>query len=335
MEAFARALPKAELHVHLEGTLEPELAFALAERHGVRLRFGSVAALRAAYEFDDLQSFLDLYYEGCGVLREAADFHELTWAWLRRVKADGAVHVEPFFDPQTHTARGVAFEAVMEGIVAALERGERELGITWRLILCFLRDRPVAEARATLEAALPFRDRIAGVGLDSAERGRPPGVFREVFARAKAVGLHRVAHAGEEGPAGYVAEALDVLDVERIDHGVRVVEDPALLDRVVRARVPLTMCPLSNLKLKVCRSLAEHPLRDLLRRGACVTIHSDDPAYFGGSLLDNYLAAADALALTEQDLRTCARNSIEASFLPEAEKTRHLAALERSKSHRV
>jgi adenosine deaminase len=325
MEEFVRRLPKAELHLHLEGTLEPEMMFALAERHGIRLRFDSVEALRAAYEFRDLQSFLDLYYEGCQVLRTAEDFHELTWAWLQRAHADGVVHAEPFFDPQSHTARGVPFEAIVEGIGGALDAAERELGITSRLIMCFLRHLPEEAAMATFEAALPFRDRIVGIGLDSTERGHPPSRFRKVFARAKAQGFRLVAHAGEEGPPDYIRQALDVLDVERIDHGVRVVENPELLERVIRDRVPLTVCPLSNVRLKVYSTLLEHPLRELLQWGACVTINSDDPAYFGGYLVDNYVAAARALALDERDLTDCARNSIRASFLPDEDKARHLA----------
>ena len=330
MEEWIRALPKAELHLHIEGTLEPELLFELARRNGVELRFASVEALRRAYAFDDLQSFLDIYYEGMAVLRTERDFHELTRAYLRRARADGVRHAEIFFDPQAHAARGVAFETVIEGIHGALEEGRRELGVSGLLILCFLRHLPAAEAMATLEQALPYRDRLVGVGLDSSELGHPPEAFAAVFERARTEGLRAVAHAGEEGPPGYVWQALDLLHAERIDHGVRCEEDAALLERLVRERVPLTICPLSNVKLHVVDRLEDHNLRRLLERGVRVSIHSDDPAYFGGYVGDNYLAAAEALGLSREDLVTIARNSIEATFLDDGAKAELLAELERT-----
>lgn len=320
IEAFIRGIPKAELHLHIEGTLEPELAFALAAKHGVTLAYPSVAALRAAYEFDDLQSFLDLYYAGAAVLRDEDDFHALTMAYLRRAHADGVVHVEIFFDPQTHTERGVEFATVLNGIRRALADGEREFGISHRLILCFLRHLSAADAMATLEQALPYKDAIAAVGLDSSERGHPPAKFAAVFERARAEGLLAVAHAGEEGPPEYIVEALDVLHVARIDHGVRCEEDPALVERLARTRVPLTVCPLSNVKLCVYRRIEDHNLKRLLDRGLCVTVNSDDPAYFGGYVGANFVAVQRGLGLTKADIARLAANSIEASFLPDTAK---------------
>jgi len=320
IESFIRGIPKAELHLHIEGTLEPELMFALAARHGVALPYASVEELRAAYEFDNLQSFLDIYYAGAAVLRDEQDFHALTFAYLRRAHADGVVHVEIFFDPQTHTERGIAFATVLAGIRRALADGEREFGISHRLILCFLRHLSADDAMRTLEQALPFKDAIAAVGLDSSERGHPPSKFAAVFDRARAEGLLTVAHAGEEGPPAYIVEALDLLKVARIDHGVRCEEDPALLDRLVRERVPLTVCPLSNVKLCVYPRIEQHNLKRLLDRGLCVTVNSDDPAYFGGYVADNYLAVQRGLGLTKADIAALAANSIEASFLPAARK---------------
>jgi adenosine deaminase len=328
LDALAAALPKAELHLHIEGTLEPELMFALAERNGVKLRFPGVEALRAAYAFTDLQSFLDIYYEGAGVLRTARDFDDLTWAYLRRVAGDGARHVEIFFDPQTHTARGIAMATVVEGLFAALERGERDLGISWRLIPCFLRHLDEADAFATLAALEPWRTRFAAVGLDSSEKDHPPSKFARVFARARELGLPAVAHAGEEGPPAYIAEALDLLAVRRIDHGVRCLEDSALVERLRQAAMPLTVCPLSNVKLCVFRRIEDHNLKQLLDRGLIATINSDDPAYFGGYLLDNWRAAARGLGLSGTDLVRLARNSFVASFLDPAAKARHLAAID-------
>jgi len=312
---FVTRLPKAELHLHIEGTLEPELMFALAERHGVKLPYASVDALRAAYDFGDLQSFLDLYYAGADVLRDAADFHALTMAYLERAHADGVVHCEIFFDPQTHTVRGVPFEVVIEGITAALEEGRTRFGITYRLILCFLRHLPESDAQATLDMALPFRDRIDGVGLDSSEQGHPPSDFVNVFRRAGEAGFERVAHAGEEGPPDYIVQALDLLEVSRIDHGVRCIEDDALVARLAAERMPLTVCPLSNQKLQVYPDLRDHPLRRLLDRGVCVTVNSDDPAYFGGYVVDNYLAVQRALDLDGSQLITLARHSFEAAWM--------------------
>jgi adenine deaminase len=317
---FIRKLPKAELHLHIEGTLEPELTFELARKHGVTLKYPSVEALRAAYDFSDLQSFLDLYYAGADVLRDEDDFHALTMAYLRRAHADGVVHVEIFFDPQTHTARGIAFETALDGIRRALADGEREFGISHRLILCFLRHLSAEEAMRTLEQALPHKHAFAAVGLDSSERGHPPSKFTAVFDRARAEGLLTVAHAGEEGPPAYIYEALDLLKVSRIDHGVRCEEDPALVDRLVRERIPLTVCPLSNVKLCVYPRIENHNLKRLLDRGVKVMINSDDPAYFGGYVGANYLAVQRGLGLSDADLVTLARNSITSSFLGDADK---------------
>jgi adenosine deaminase len=322
MEEFLRRIPKAELHLHLEGTLEPEAMFAMARKNGVALRFASVEDVRRAYRFRDLQSFLDIYYEGAQVLRAEEDFFELTAAYLERAAADGVRHAEVFFDPQTHTARGIPFETVVRGIHRALVRGQETLGITSRLILCFLRHLSAQEAAATLEEALPFREWIDGVGLDSSEAGNPPSKFEEVFARARAAGLLAVAHAGEEGPPEYIREALEKLGALRIDHGVRCAEDPALVEELVARRVPLTVCPLSNVRLGVFPSLARHNLKDLLERGLCVTINSDDPAYFGGYVAENYRAAREALDLSREQIVQLAKNSFEASFLTMEEKRR-------------
>ena len=328
MEDFICGIPKAELHLHIEGTLEPELTFALAAKHGVTLAYPTVEALRAAYAFDSLQSFLDLYYAGADVLRDEDDFHALTTAYLKRAHADGVVHVEIFFDPQTHTERGIAFATVLNGIRRALADGERDFGITHRLILCFLRHLSADAAMATLDQALPYREAIAAVGLDSSERGHPPAKFKAVFDRARAEGFLAVAHAGEEGPPGYIVEALDVLKVQRIDHGVRCEEDPALVDRLARTRVPLTVCPLSNVKLCVYKRIEEHNIKRLLDRGLCVTVNSDDPAYFGGYVASNFLAVQRGLNLTRDDIVHLARNSIEASFLPPETKARWTGRIE-------
>jgi len=311
-----RRLPKVELHLHIEGTLEPEMMFSLAAKHGISLPYRTADEVRAAYQFSDLQSFLDLYYAGCNVLRDRRDFYALAMAYFTRAHADNVVHAELFFDPQTHTARGIAMEVVIAGLHDAMADALRRYGITSELILCFLRHLPEADALATLDAALPFRSEIIGVGLDSGERGNPPSNFERVFAKARALGLHPVAHAGEEGPAAYIREAIDLLKVERIDHGVRCDEDPTLLDRLVRDQIPLTMCPLSNQKLCVVRDLREHNFARLLRRGVAVTINSDDPAYFGGYIADNYRATAVALELTADELVRAAENAVRASFLP-------------------
>jgi len=328
MQEFIRGLPKAELHVHIEGTLEPELAIQLAEKHGVRLPHATVEGLRRAYQFSDLQSFLDLYYACGAVLQDEDDFHRLTEAYLRRAHSQGVVHVEIFFDPQAHSARGVALATVLGGMRRALVAAERNVGMTSRLIPCVLRHLSASDAMSMLEQALPHRSAFAAIGLDSSEAGHPPTKFREVFARARREGLPGVAHAGEEGPPAYIREALDVLQVVRIDHGVRCEEDEPLMERLARERIPLTVCPLSNVKLHVFDSLGSHNLRRLLDRGLCVTVNSDDPAYFGGYLLENFLGVEEALALTRTQLRLLARNSIEASFLAPADKRRWLAAIE-------
>jgi len=314
--SFIRGIPKAELHLHIEGTLEPELMFELAKKHGVKLPYASVDELRAAYQFDDLQSFLDLYYAGAAVLRDEGDFHALTMAYLRRVHADGVVHVEIFFDPQTHTDRGIPFATAIGGILRALADGERGLGISWRLILCFLRHLSAEAAMVTLEQALPYKQSITAVGLDSSERGHPPSKFAAVFERARKEGFLTVAHAGEEGPPEYIVEALDQLHVSRIDHGVRCEEDAALVDRLARSRMPLTVCPLSNVRLCVYKRIEDHNLKRLLDKGLCVTVNSDDPAYFGGYLAANFDAVSRGLGLSRGDIRKLAANSIEASFLP-------------------
>lgn len=325
MQEFIRNIPKAELHLHVEGTLEPEMMLALAERNGIRLPYRDAAEVRRAYRFRDLQSFLDLYYAGAAVLRTSEDFRELAAAYLRRAARDGVRHAEIFFDPQTHRARGVALGTVVEGLAAALAEARRELGVSAALILCFLRDESVESALATLEEALPFRDRIVGVGLDSAEVGNPPGKFREVFRRAREAGFLPVAHAGEEGPAAYVREALDELGARRIDHGVRCLEDPELVRRLAAEQVPLTVCPLSNVRLGVFPRIEDHPLRRLMENGLRVTVNSDDPAYFGGYLAENLSAVQAALGLARGELRRLAEDSFRASFLPEDAKEAHLA----------
>ncbi|MFL1432966.1 MULTISPECIES: adenosine deaminase [unclassified Nocardiopsis] len=320
-------LPKAELHLHIEGTLEPELAFTLAHRNNITLPHTTVDELRAAYEFTDLQSFLDLYYALMDVLRTEADFTDLTRAYLTRAAAQGVRHAEIFFDPQAHTARGITLDTVVNGITAALDTAETDHGISTHLILCFLRDRPATEAMDTLHAARPHLDRIIGVGLDSAEVGHPPTKFTQVFAAAQDLGLHLVAHAGEEGPPDYIRQALD-LGVERIDHGIRCLEDPDLVTRLAANRTPLTVCPLSNVRLRAVDTMADHPLPALMDAGLLVTVNSDDPAYFGGYVDDNYQALADHLHLTQEQLRTLARNSFEASFLPHARKKELIALVD-------
>jgi adenosine deaminase len=322
-------LPKAELHLHIEGTFEPELMFEIAGRNDVRLPFDSVEAIRAAYEFDDLQSFLDIYYAGAGCLIHERDFHELTAAYLERAHADGVAHTEIFFDPQTHTDRGIAFETVLDGITSALDEAEQKHGLTSHLILCFLRHLDADAAMATLEAALPYRERILGVGLDSSEVGNPPSKFREVFDRARDEGFLTVAHAGEEGPPEYIHETLDLLHAQRIDHGVRCEEDAELVRRLREEQTPLTVCPLSNVKLRVFDTMADHNLKRLLDAGLCVTVNSDDPAYFGGYVNANYHALADGLALTEADVVQLARNSFLASFLNDEAVDQHLAEIDR------
>ena len=321
---FIGGLPKAELHLHIEGSLEPELMFELAQRNGVKLPYDSVEAVRAAYNFSDLQSFLDLYYAGAAVLQSERDFYDLTAAYLRRAIADNVRHAEIFFDPQTHTVRGVPMATVFAGIARALREAKETHGFSSRMILCFLRHLSEEDALATLAEALPLREQYAdlwiGVGLDSGEVGNPPEKFARVFAQARSLGLHAVAHAGEEGPPAYVWGALDSLHAERIDHGVRSEEAPALMARLVQDGTPLTVCPLSNLKLCVVRDLREHNLARLLKAGLCVTINSDDPAYFGGYMNRNFMATAEALELGREDLVQLSRNAFVASFVPEAQK---------------
>ncbi|WP_428630922.1 adenosine deaminase [Sphingopyxis sp.] len=326
--AFIADLPKAELHLHIEGSLEPELMFELAQRNGVAIPYASVEEVRAAYAFSNLQDFLDIYYQGMGVLHTQQDFHDLTAAYLTRVHADAVRHVEIFFDPQGHTTRGIAFETVVNGITRALDDAQTHNGMSSKLILCFLRHLSEAEAEATLDEALPYLNRIDGVGLDSSEVGHPPAKFERVFARARSLGLKIVAHAGEEGPPAYVYEALDLLKVDRIDHGNRSLEDLALVARLAAAGMTLTVCPLSNLKLCVVDDVAAHPLKTMLDAGLRATVNSDDPSYFGGYVNANYLAVADALDLSKADLLTLARNSFTGSFLDDAAKAKHLAAID-------
>ncbi|MET7633222.1 adenosine deaminase [Streptomyces sp. NPDC005499] len=323
-------LPKAELHLHIEGTLEPELAFVLAACNGVELPYATTEELRTAYLFDDLQTFLDLYYALMAVLRTEQDFEELADAYLTRAAAQGVRHAEIFFDPQAHTARGVPIGTVVEGLGRALDRSEDEHGISTQLIMCFLRDRSAASALETLDAAKPYLHRISAVGLDSAEVGHPPAKFREVYEAAEALGLRKVAHAGEEGPPEYIREALDVLGVERIDHGLRCMEDPELVKRLVAERVPLTLCPLSNVRLRAVDVLEDHPLRAMLDAGLVCTVNSDDPAYFGGYVGDTFHAVHEALGLEREQLRTLARNSFEAAFLDhdEERRSRYLSEVE-------
>lgn len=330
---FIIGLPKAELHLHIEGTLEPDLIFNLAQRNDIKLAYPSQQALRDAYAFTDLQSFLDLYYAGAAVLITEHDFYDMTLAYLQRAHADGARHVEIMFDPQTHTSRGIAIETVFAGLARAMRQAREQWGLSSYQILSFLRHLSEAEAFEVLDQALPLREQYAdlwtAIGLDSAERGNPPEKFERVYAKCRALGFRLVAHAGEEGPPQYVRDALDLLKVERIDHGVRSEEDPELLQRLVDSQTPLTVCPLSNLKLRVVDDIRQHNLARLLRRGLCITVNSDDPAYFGGYLADNYLAVAEALSLDRAELGTLARNSILASFLPDTEKQALLADLDR------
>jgi len=332
LQDFIRDLPKAELHLHIEGSLEPELMFALAQRNGVKLPYASVEEIRTAYNFTDLQSFLDLYYAGAAVLLTEQDFYDLTMAYVQRALADRVRHVELFFDPQTHTARGVSAETVFAGIARALRQARQEHGFSSSMILCFLRHLSEEDAMQTLNAALPLREQYTdlwnGVGLDSAEVDNPPEKFARVFAQARELGFHLVAHAGEEGPPAYIHGALDILQVERIDHGVRAEEDAALMQRLARTQMPLTVCPLSNLKLCVVDDLSEHNLARMLRAGLCVTINSDDPAYFGGYMNANFIATAEALDLSRAELVQLARNGFCASFATPEQKQVWLDELE-------
>ncbi|MDW7747554.1 adenosine deaminase [Halomonas sp.] len=329
MRDFLRRLPKAELHLHIEGSLEPELMFALAERNGVSLPYDSVEEVRAAYDFSDLQSFLDLYYRGMSVLRTAEDFHDLAMDYFRRASAEGVVHVEMHFDPQAHLVRGIELPVVMEGLSLARRRAQRDLGMSTALIMAFLRDRPAEEAMAVMESAAPYWEMLDAVGLDSAEQGNPPSKFVEVFERARQLGIPRVAHAGEEGPPAYILEALDLLDVCRIDHGVRCLEDPALVARLRDEGVVLTVCPLSNVRLRVVERMTDHPLPQLLDAGLRLTLNSDDPAYFGGGMLANFEACAEAFGWSEEVFIQLAGTAIEAAFIGETRRLdlhRQLAA---------
>ncbi len=328
LDAFITGLPKAELHMHIEGSLEPELMFALAERNGVAIPFDSVEAVRAAYSFSNLQDFLDIYYQGANVLRTEQDFEDLATAYFDRVAADGVAHAEIFFDPQTHTDRGIGFDTVMKGLLAGMTGAEARHGISSRLILCFLRHLDEEAAFATLEQARPWLDRIVAVGLDSSELGHPPAKFARVFGAARDLGLKLVAHAGEEGPPEYVEEALDILHIDRLDHGNRSLEDESLTRRLVEQRMTLTVCPLSNVKLCNVASMNLHPIDRMLALGLRATINSDDPAYFGGYINDNFRAAAAGRGLSRDDLATLARNSFLGSFLDEDAKAAHLARLD-------
>ena len=325
-----RRMPKAELHIHIEGSLEPELIFAMAKRNGVSIPYASVEELRKAYAFSNLQSFLDIYYAGASVLLKEQDFFDMAWAYLQRAAADNVVHAEIFFDPQTHTARGVGIDTVINGLHRACDQARRELGVDASLILCFLRHLSEREAFETLEQALPLRDKFIGVGLDSSEVGHPPEKFAKVFARCRELGLHLVAHAGEEGPPAYIWTALDLLKVERIDHGVQSIKDPALMRRLAQDRIPLTVCPLSNLKLCVFPQLAEHNLGKLLDAGLVATVNSDDPAYFGGYINDNFVQTFAATGLTAQQAYQLARNSFEGSFIDDGVKRRYIDLLDAS-----
>jgi len=333
VEDFIKGIPKAELHLHIEGTFEPELMFKIAMRNNVRIRYRSVEEIREAYRFNNLQDFLDIYYEGAGILTKEEDFYDLTMAYLEKAASQNVLHTEIFFDPQTHTGRGIKFSTVINGIHKALKDAEDKFGISTGLIMCFLRDLDECAAMKTLEEALPYRDRIIAVGLDSAETGNPPSKFQDVFTRAREAGFFTVAHGGEEGPATYVREALELLKVSRIDHGNHCLDDDKLTEELIRRRIPLTVCPLSNLRLKVTGRLEDHPLRIMMERGLLVTVNSDDPAYFGGYINENYLAITKALNLTVNDIYTLAMNSFEASFLEEGIKDKMLARVREYKNN--
>jgi adenine deaminase len=324
---WIKRLPKAELHLHIEGSFEPELMFDIAKRNGIQLSYANVEEIREAYEFDNLQSFLDIYYAGASVLQTEQDFFDLTWAYLERACEDGVVHAEIFFDPQTHTARGVSIGLVIDGIHNALLQAEKRWGMTSQLIMCFLRHLDEADAIATLAAAKPYLGKLNGVGLDSSEQGHPPEKFTAVFAQAHALGLYAVAHAGEEGPPAYVWGALDALKAVRIDHGVRSIEDEVLMARLIKEQIPLTVCPLSNLKLRVVNDLQDHNIGQMLDQGVNVTINSDDPAYFGGYIAENFLQTAIALNWDTDKIKTVAANGIRSSYMSAERKTHHLAAL--------
>jgi adenosine deaminase len=329
IEDFISGLPKAELHLHIEGTFEPELMFRIAERNQVQLKYISVSELKAAYDFNNLQEFLDIYYSGANVLIEEQDFYDLTWAYLLKIHSQNVLHTEIFFDPQTHTSRGIPFGTVISGIHRALVDGQEKLGISYRLIMSFLRHLSEDSAFQTLAESMPYQSWITAVGLDSSEKGHPPTQFERVFAKAKENGFLTVAHAGEEGPPEYVWEALDLLHVSRIDHGNRSLEDPLLINKLANLKMPLTVCPLSNLKLKVVHDMAQHPLKEMLGKGIMATVNSDDPAYFGGYINENYLAVANALNLSKEQLAQLARNSFAASFLNEKEQLKMIEKVDR------
>ena len=320
MQDFIRGLPKAELHLHIEGTFEPELMFEIAQRNRIELPYPNIEALRQAYNFNQLQDFLDIYYQGMNVLRQEQDFYDLTWAYLQRIHLQNVIHTEIFFDPQGHTSRGVTFETALNGIHRALTDGEQQLGISFGIIMCFLRHLDESDAQETLTQALPHKDRIMGVGLDSSELGHPPKKFARVFARAHAEGFRLVAHAGEEGPPDYVAQAINLLKVERIDHGNRALEDQSLTQQIAKQKLALTVCPLSNLKLCVIDTLANHPIKAMLNAGLKATINSDDPAYFGGYMNENFIQLADAVDLSRDELISLSRNAFDAAFVSDARK---------------
>lgn len=328
LNRYIRLIPKAELHLHIEGSLEPELMFAMAKKNGVKIKYNSIEELHAAYDFNNLQEFLNLYYTGADVLLTEEDFYDLTMAYLKKAHEDNVVHTEIFFDPQTHTVRGVKFESIVNGIIRALEDGEKEMNISSHLIMCFLRHLDEKSAMKTLDYALDHKDKIIGVGLDSSELGNPPSKFINVFERAQKEGFLTVAHAGEEGPAAYVWEAIDLLNVMRVDHGVRSIDDKKLIDELVKRQIPLTVCPLSNLKLKVVSDLKDHPLKKMLDKNLMVTVNSDDPSYFGGYVNQNYLEVAHALNLTKDDILILAKNSFTSSFLSDAEKKKFVERVE-------
>lgn len=320
MNAFIQGLPKVELHLHIEGSLEPELLFNLAKRNQIDIPYDSPEALRKAYEFDDLQSFLDIYYQGASALQTEQDFYDLTWAYLERCQHDNVIHTEIFFDPQTHTDRGIAFGTVIKGIVSALKDGQQKLEISSQLIMCFLRHLSEEAAIETLKQAMPYKDDIVGVGLDSSEQGHPPEKFARVFEMAREHGFLTVAHAGEEGPAQNIIDAISMLGVSRVDHGVRCVDNEALVAQLIESKMPLTVCPLSNIKLRVFDDMKDHNIVELLRKGVAVTINSDDPAYFGGYMTDNFVAVSQAHLLTHEELAQFTLNAIDASFIGDTQK---------------
>lgn len=328
MNAFIQGLPKVELHLHIEGSLEPELLFELAKRNNIDIPYDSPEALRGAYEFEDLQSFLDIYYQGANALRTEQDFYDLTWAYLERCKADNVIHTEIFFDPQTHTDRGIPFDTVINGIYRAMKDGHNTLGITSQIIACFLRHLSEESAIETLQSVLNHQDKIIGVGLDSSEQGHPPEKFKHVFQQAKKAGLLTVAHAGEEGPSQNIIDSIEMLGVSRVDHGVRCSEDESLVERLIESKMPLTVCPLSNIKLCVFENMAQHNIVDLLRKGVAVTINSDDPAYFGGYMTDNFLAVSNAHSMSKQELAQFTINAINASFISDSLKAQYCAQVQ-------